>query len=175
MCRKYLTDKRIAPLLEVPTIGDYSTVATEWTWWCSGCLRLFFSIDRRTPVNSYSRNCERLNQERCEHTLALATISAGHLLLGTTPGCQHLVQFLAPKCYTTRQLYPFPTTLCTWTDVELIEWCGELMERAVQETLYSEEDLKVMFGMFDLTRRGWISKQQYSQGAHRLLYLISCT
>ena len=49
------------------------------------------------------------------------------------------------------------------------------MERAVQETLYSEEDLKVMFGMFDLTRRGWISKQQYSQGAHRLLYLISCT
>ena len=46
------------------------------------------------------------------------------------------------------------------------------MGRAVQETLYSEEDLKVMFGMFDLTRRGWISKQQYSQGAHRLLYLI---
>merc|ERR1712195_37626 len=32
-----------------------------------------------------------------------------------------------------------------------------------EETLYSEEDLKVMFGMFDLTRRGWISKQQYSQ------------
>merc|ERR1711865_381306 len=32
-----------------------------------------------------------------------------------------------------------------------------------QETLYSEEDLKVMFGMFDLTRRGYISKAQYAQ------------
>ena len=29
------------------------------------------------------------------------------------------------------------------------------MERAVQETLYSEEDLKVMFGMFDLTRSNY--------------------
>ena len=28
--------------------------------------------------------------------------------------------------------------------------------------LYSEADLKVMFGMFGLTLRGWISKQQYT-------------